>query len=99
MSIEEEIIKNLRQVYDPEIHINVYDLGLIYNIDITELPKVKITHTLTSAFCPVADQIVEDIKFATESVDGIDVAEIITTFDPPFGPDMMPEDTRLALGI
>lgn len=97
--IKEQIIKNLRQVYDPEIRINVYDLGLIYEVDTTELPKVKITHTLTSVFCPAADQIVEDIKYATESVEGVDIAEIITTFDPPFSPEMMPEDTRLALGI
>lgn len=98
-TIKENIIKNLRTVHDPEIRINVYDLGLIYNVDVSQLPKVVITHTLTSVFCPAADQIVEDIKCATESVDGVDIAEIITTFDPPFGPDMMPEDTRLALGI
>lgn len=97
--IKEKIIGNLRNVYDPEISINIYDLGLIYDVDISQLPHVKITHTLTSAFCPAADIIIEDIKSATESVDGVDFCEIITTFDPPFGPDMMSEDVRLALGI
>lgn len=98
-AIKESIIKNLRNVYDPEISVNIYDLGLIYDIDLQNLPKAKITHTLTSAFCPAADMIIEDIKSATESVDGVDICEIITTFDPPFGPDMMSEDVRLALGI
>jgi metal-sulfur cluster biosynthetic enzyme len=97
--IRESIIKNLRNVYDPEISVNIYDLGLIYDIDLAGLPHVKITHTLTSAFCPAADMIIEDIKSATESVDGVDTCEIITTFDPPFGPEMMSEDVRLALGI
>lgn len=99
MNIKEEIIKNLREVYDPEISINIYDLGLIYDIDTSNLPKVVITHTLTSAFCPAADMIIQDIKSATESVDRVETCEIITTFDPPFGPDMMSEDVRLALGI
>lgn len=99
MNINEEIIKNLRNVYDPEISINIYDLGLIYDIDLSQLPIVKITHTLTSAFCPAADIIISDIKNATEIVDGVEKCEIITTFDPPFGPEMMSEDARLALGI
>jgi len=63
--IKENIIKNLRNVFDPEISINIYDLGLIYNVDTDQLPRVKITHTLTSAFCPAADMIIEDIKSAT----------------------------------
>ena len=66
--IKEEIIKNLRTVYDPEISINIYDLGLIYNIDVNELPKVTITHTLTSVFCPAADQIIEDIQMEGKNI-------------------------------
>ena len=96
---KQAIIDNLRNVFDPEISVNIYDLGLIYDIDLERLPKIKVTHTLTSAFCPAADMIIQDIKNATESVDGVDSCEIITTFDPPFGPDMMSEDVRLALGI
>ena len=97
--VKEEIIKNLRTVFDPEISINIYDLGLIYNIDVSELPKVTITHTLTSVFCPAADQIIEDIKMETERAEGVDECMIITTFDPPFGPEMMSEDAKLVLGI
>lgn len=93
------IVDNLRDVYDPEISINVYDLGLIYNIDLDKLPTVTITHTLTSAFCPFADQIIEDITDAAETVDGVDKVEIITTFDPEFGPEMMSEDAKMILGI
>ena len=98
-NINNEIIKNLREVYDPEISINVYDLGLIYNIDLDNLPKVSITHTLTSAFCPFADQIISDITNAAELVDGVEDVKIITTFDPEFGPDMMSEDAKMILGI
>ena len=97
--VKEEIIKNLRTVFDPEISINIYDLGLIYNIDISELPKVTITHTLTSVFCPAADQIIDDIKMETERVEGVEEWMIITTFDPPFGPEMMSEEARLILNI
>ncbi len=97
--INKEIVENLRECFDPEISINIYDLGLIYNIDLSELPKVSITHTLTSAFCPAADQIVADIKNAAECVDGVDSCFIETTFDPPFGPEMMSEEAKLVLGI
>jgi len=97
--IKEKIIENLRQCYDPEISINIYDLGLIYNVDISELPKVAVTHTLTSAFCPAADQIVADIKNAAETVEGVDSCFIETTFDPPFSQEMMSEEAKLALGI
>jgi|TARA_B100000902_G_scaffold346508_1_gene353235 metal-sulfur cluster biosynthetic enzyme len=94
-----EIVENLRDVYDPEISINVYDLGLIYDIDLDELPKVSVTHTLTSAFCPFADDIIADIDSATRKVEGVEEVNVITTFVPPFGPDMMSEETKMILGI
>ena len=97
--VKEEIIKNLKTVFDPQISVNIYDLGLIYNIDVSELPKVTITHTLTSVFCPAADQIIDDIKMETERAEGVDECMIITTFDPPFGPEMMSEEARLILNI
>ena len=99
MDIKEDIIKNLREVFDPEISINIYDLGLIYDIDLKKLPQVTITHTLTSAFCPAADQIIDDIKMATEAVEGVDDCMVVTTFDPPFGPEMMSEEARMILNI
>lgn len=97
--INGEIVENLREVYDPEIAINVYDLGLIYDIDLEHLPKVSVTHTLTSAFCPFADQIIADIDGATIRVEGVSEVEVITTFTPEFGPDMMSDETKMILGI
>ena len=95
----EEIIKNLKNVYDPEIpSASLYDLGLIYDIDLNnEKHKVTILHTLTSAFCPFADQIVSDIRQAGY-VDEVRWVEVNTTFDPPFSMDLVPEETRLILG-
>ena len=97
--VGQTIVDNLKQVYDPEIAINIYDLGLIYDINLDKLPNVTVTHTLTSAFCPAADQIVDDIRWATQSVDGVEECEVITTFDPPFGPDKMSEEARMILGL
>ena len=95
----EAIIKNLKNVYDPEIpSASLYDLGLIYDIDLNhEKHKVTILHTLTSAFCPFADQIVSDIRQAGY-VDEVRWVEVNTTFDPPFSMDLVPEETRLILG-
>tara|TARA_R100000963_G_scaffold275_2_gene252 strand:+ start:960 stop:1274 length:315 start_codon:yes stop_codon:yes gene_type:complete len=96
---EDRIISNLREVYDPEISINIYDLGLIYNIDIDQKEcEIKITHTLTSAFCPFADSIVEDIYSACLKNTGAMHCEVITTFDPPFTMENVPESTRAAMG-
>lgn len=97
--MHDDIKQVLRNVYDPEISINVYDLGLIYNIDIQKLPHVDILMTLTSAFCPYADALIDDVEQAVSSVDGVDTCKVEVTFDPPFGPDMMTEEVRLALGI
>ena len=72
---------------------------ILENIDVSGFPKVKIIHTLTSAFCPAADQIVADINSAAISVEGVDECSVETTFDPPFGPEMMTEEVKLALGI
>ena len=97
--VREQIVDNLRQCYDPEISINIYDLGLIYDIDTDQLPKVTITHTLTSAFCPAADDIISDIEAACGMVDGVDAVDVVTTFEPAFGPEMMSEEAKLILGI
>ena len=97
--IGQTIVDNLKQVYDPEIAINIYDLGLIYDINLDNIPNVTVTHTLTSAFCPAADQIVDDIRWAAKAVEGVEECEVITTFDPPFGPDKMSEEARMILGL
>ena len=98
MKIKDEIIKQLQDVYDPEISVNVFDLGLIYDIQIDEEKRnVEITHTLTSAFCPFSDEIVNNIKKAGY-VEGIKDVSVITTFDPPFDISMVPEETRMIMG-
>ena len=93
------IIENLKNVYDPEIpSASLYDLGLIYDITINAREQeVTITHTLTSAFCPFADEIVYNIRHAGY-VENVHSVQIVTTFDPPFTMDMVPEETRLMLG-
>ena len=96
---KQHIINNLKEVYDPEMSgVSVYDLGLIYKIDTDEEEGVvDITHTLTSAFCPYADEIVHSIHKACE-VENVESVNIITTFDPPFTMEMVPEEPRLMLG-
>jgi|TARA_R110002072_G_scaffold103407_1_gene226905 metal-sulfur cluster biosynthetic enzyme len=96
---KEQIISQLKEVYDPEMDsVNVYDLGLIYDIKIDEQNCwVEITHTLTSAFCPFADEIVASIREAG-MVPGVQHVEVITTFDPPFTMESVPEETRLMMG-
>ena len=96
---KQAIVENLKNVYDPEIpSASLYDLGLIYDIAINEREhEITITHTLTSAFCPFADQIVADIRQAGY-VDEVRSVQIVTTFDPPFSMDMVPEETKLMLG-
>ncbi len=95
----DQVISQLREVYDPEMEsVNVYDLGLIYDIKIDEKNCwVEITHTLTSAFCPFADEIVANIRQAG-MVPGGEHVEVITVFDPPFTMEMVPEETRLMMG-
>ena len=99
MSIDNDlIISNLREVFDPEISINIYDLGLIYDISIDQKElEVTITHTLTSAFCPFADEIVSSIQTAGYVPEVISVI-VETTFDPPFTLDSVSEETKLMMG-
>ncbi len=92
------IINNLKEVYDPEIPVNVYDLGLIYNVDIDE-NNVNIIMTLTAPGCPVVDILVDDITAAARAVDGIENVNVELTFDPPWDKSMMSEEARLELGF
>ena len=94
-----QVVKNLEQVYDPEIpSVSVMNLGLIYDIEVLENNTfVKITHTLTSAFCPMADEISQNIKNAG-MVEGIKDSVANCTFSPPFSMDMVPEDTKMVMG-
>ena len=96
---KEQIIDNLREVYDPEIHIIVYDLGLIYEVNERDNNHIDIVMTLTSAFCPAADEIIADVHSAVCMADGVETCDVEITFDPPFGPDIMSEETKMILGV
>ena len=94
-----QVVANLKNVYDPEIpSVSVLDLGLIYDIEVLEdNTLVKITHTLTSAFCPMADEINQNIKDAG-MVEGVKESIANITFQPPFSMDMVPEETKMIMG-
>lgn len=95
----DQIIERLKDVYDPEIPVNIYDLGLIYNVDVDENNKANIVMTLTAPGCPVADMLVDDTKQAALAVDGVDDAHVELTFEPPWDKSMMSEEARLELGF
>ncbi|RIJ50032.1 DUF59 domain-containing protein [Maribellus luteus] len=93
------IINNLKEVYDPEIPVNVYDLGLIYNVDVDEENNASIVMTLTAPGCPVVDVLIDDVTQAAQSVEGIQTVNVDLTFEPPWDKSMMSEEARLELGF
>jgi FeS assembly SUF system protein len=93
------IIANLRDVYDPEIPVNIYDLGLIYNVDVDEKDVAHIIMTLTAPGCPVADVLLEEAKQSALLVEGVKDADVELVFDPPWDKSMMSEEARLELGF
>jgi metal-sulfur cluster biosynthetic enzyme len=95
---EKDIRKALKEVKDPELGLDLVVLGLIYEIEIEEA-AVKATMSLTSPFCPVAGQIVEDVKQAIEAVEGVDTAEVELTFEPPWTPERISPLIRASLGL
>ncbi|NLI72551.1 MAG: DUF59 domain-containing protein [Bacteroidales bacterium] len=96
---EEKIVKMLRTVFDPEIPVNIYDLGLIYKIDPKDDGTVDIDMTLTAPNCPAVDFIVEDVIMKVESVEGVKKVNVNIVFDPPWDKDMMSEEAQLELGF
>lgn len=96
---EEKIVEMLKTVYDPEIPVNIYDLGLIYKIDVEDDGNVSIDMTLTAPNCPAADFIVEDVRQKIESVEGVSSATINLVFEPEWDKDMMSEEAKLELGF
>lgn len=99
LKIEERIIDMLKTVYDPEIPVNVYDLGLIYKIDLQKNGELTIDMTLTAPNCPAADFIMEDVRQKIESVDGVTSAQVNLVFEPEWDKDMMTEEAKLELGF
>ena len=95
--IEERIVDVLKTVYDPEIPVNIYDLGMIYKIDVDEKGNLDMDMTFTAPSCPAADFILEDVRTKVESVDGVKSANINLVFDPVWDQSMMSEEARVEL--
>lgn len=96
---ESEIIESIRTVFDPELPINVYDLGLIYDIQVDDNKDVKVVMTLTSPACPVAGTLPGEVEGAVRSTPGVGNVTIELTWDPPFTVEMMSEEAKLILGL
>jgi FeS assembly SUF system protein len=99
MERESRIISVLKTVYDPEIPVNIYDLGLIYEIEVDEEDVANITMTLTAPNCPMADMIVEEVKYKVAGTKGVKDCHITLTFDPPWDKNMMTDEAKLELGF
>jgi FeS assembly SUF system protein len=95
----ERVIEALRTVYDPEIPVNIFELGLVYKIDVDDRNGVHIDMTLTSPMCPVAETLPDEVKAKVEAVDGVNGAAVNVVWDPPWNPSMMTEEAQLELGM
>ncbi len=95
----QEVIDSIKQIYDPEIPVNVYDLGLIYKIRLEPDDSVYVTMTLTTPNCPVADILPNQVESIVMLTDGVSDAQVTLTFDPPFTVDMMSDEAKLELGM
>ena len=97
--IETKVVEMLKTVFDPEIPVNVYDLGLIYSIDVTDDFDVKIEMTLTAPNCPAADFIMEDVRQKLETIEGLSRVDVNLVFEPEWDKEMMSEEAKLELGL
>tara|TARA_Y100001968_G_scaffold286716_1_gene287646 strand:+ start:1563 stop:1874 length:312 start_codon:yes stop_codon:yes gene_type:complete len=95
----DEIIAVLDGIYDPEIPVSIYELGLIYDVKVSQKNDVKVIMTLTSPSCPVAESLPEEIKVAIQKIKTVSSVEVEVTFDPPWEKSMMSEEARLELGL
>jgi FeS assembly SUF system protein len=98
-NMRDKIEAALRTVFDPEIPVNIFDLGLVYEIKIEDNGKVKITMTLTAPACPAAGEIVHDVQMKVEEIEGVMDCHVQLTFDPPWTKEMMTEEAKLELGF
>lgn len=99
ISLEIKIIEALQKIYDPEMPANIYDLGLVYNIDINDKGYVNIKMTLTAPACPVAGEIIMEVDTKVREIDGVSDINVMLTFDPPWNREMMTEEAKLELGF
>ena len=98
-ALQEAVIAALKEIYDPEIPVNIYDLGLIYGVEVSEDKDVVVTMTLTTPHCPVAESMPAEVEIRAGSVPGVRDAEVNLVWDPPWGPDKMTDEARLELGM
>ena len=98
MEIKEKIIAEIKKIYDPELPVNIYDLGLIYDVQVNE-KKAKIKMTLTTPNCPVAESLPKEVKEGVMQVEGIDDVDLELVWDPPWNKDMMSEAAKLELNL
>lgn len=99
LALKEDIVRAIKNVFDPEIPVDVYELGLIYEINILPINNVEIVMTLTSPSCPAAESIPSEIEMNVKAVEGVNDVSIELTFDPPYATDMMSEEAKLELGF
>ncbi len=99
MQLETEIVRVLKTIFDPEIPVNIYDLGLIYKIDVDEYDNVEVDMTLTAPNCPVADSILLEVQTKIKNVKEVKSVNVNLVFDPPWDKDMMSEEAQLELGF
>jgi len=97
--MKEEVIAMLRGVYDPEIPVNIYELGLVYDVQVDESDGIRVVMTLTSPMCPVAEALPVEIEARAREIEGVRDVRIDLVWDPPWDPDMMSEAARLELGM
>ena len=97
--LESEIVEAIKKVYDPEIPVNIYELGLIYKIDIQEDGNVEITMTLTSPFCPVAGSLPKEVAARASEVDGVKKANVELVIEPAWSMDLMSDEGKLKLNL
>lgn len=99
LQTEEAIVAMLKTVYDPEIPVNIYDLGLVYKVDVDDDKNVRIDMTLTAPNCPAADFILEDVRMKVESISEVKSVEVNLVLEPEWDKDMMSEEAKLELGF
>jgi FeS assembly SUF system protein len=99
LEIETRIAEVLKKIYDPEIPVNIYDLGLIYNLEVDENHVAHILMTFTAPNCPMADQLVEEIRKKVTSTEGVKECDIKITFNPPWDRNMLSDEAKLELGF
>lgn len=99
LKLEDKVVDMLRTVYDPEIPVDIYSLGLVYKIDLTDDGILTVDMTLTAPNCPMADFIMEDVRMKLESIEGISSVTVNIVFEPEWTQDMMSEEAKLELGL